>query len=225
MAAAGERSLDGVVATPCSGDHEEPESHAMGPTSTGKPKTEVIGIEVPRLHDLKNQARSISLPIIEKTESSQTKSLLEKRAKAGGEVMRLPSFKSLGIALPRPDHLLTPPHEPDMAPLDTLQLSGELTHIPSSAPATTAINMCSINQATPPQDTDGSASQASNANQGATPRAEATGSTDAGAQHASAATESALVRHSSSSSEEDTPRRPMWFEAAVEAARRYPFDL
>lgn len=179
-----------------------------------------LGIGIARFHDMRDQARSISMPIIEKTVSIGGKSLLQQRAQAVGGNLRLPSFKSLGIALPHPDHLLTPPDEPDMGLYDPSSLPQYAAQIPRSAPVATNITMASMNQTTPPQDSD-APSQNKGIKEATTPTIESAQSTDVTAQNVPPSIELALERQQSSSSEEDTPRGPMWLDGAVDAIGKF----
>ena len=191
----------------------------------GEHGNEELSVGVARLHDLKDQARSISMPIIGKTDSVGSGSLLQKRAQAARENLRLPSFKSLGIALPHPDHLLTPPDEPDIGLFHPFSLPQQAAaHIPRSAPVVTDFSLASVNQTTPPQDSD-APPQESSINEATTPTVEPAHSVDTMGQDISSITEPALVRQSSSSSEEDTPRGPLWLERAVDAVGRFTFHL
>ena len=164
------------------------------------------------------------MPIIEKTDSIGGKSLLQKRAQAGQGTLRLPSFKSLGIALPHPDHLLTPPDEADMGLNEPLLLPHHAAHIPRSAPVATNNTMASNNQTTPPQDSD-APPQDKSIKEATTPTVEPAQSTDATAQNVPSSIEPALSRYPSSSSEEDTPRGPMWLERAVDTVGKSTFHM
>ena len=162
------------------------------------------------------QGRSLSMPRMEQMNSNQASSLLQKRAQAARGELRLPSFQSLGIGLPHPDHLLTPPDEADYFAIDPLALPHQAGPIPRSAPNLPTINMASNNQTTPPQESESTMPQESEDNQSNISTAASSQVTGSVAQNASS-TDPVLERHHSSSSEEDTPRGPVWLEKVVDA--------
>lgn len=165
------------------------------------------------------QGRSISMPIIEQVISHQRKSRLQKRALAARGELRLPSFKSLGIALPRPDQILTPPDDADSFVFNPLALSAEALSVPRSAPNLPTIqstHMASTDQDTPPQESESTMAQDGDKTETNTPIGEAPPATRTMTQDESS-TAPVLARHPSSSSEEETPRGPVWLERAVDA--------
>lgn len=167
-----------------------------------------------------NQGRSISMPIIEQVTNNQRKSRLQKRALAAarGE-LRLPSFKSLGIALPRSDQILTPPDDADSFVFNPLALSSEALSVPRSAPNLPTIQstyMALTDQDTPPQESESTMPQDGDNTETNTPTGEAPQATRTMTQNVTSPAP-VLARHPSSSSEEETPRGPVWLERAVDA--------
>ena len=158
------------------------------------------------------QGRSQSMPMIEKASNNEAKSLLQKRAQAGHGDLRLPSFKSLGIGLPRPEHLLTPPDDADSFGLGPLAVPHNTVSIPGSAPILSTIHMDSINQTTPPQECDSNIPQ-ERTEQSNTPATEPLQAVETTVQPS---VEPILARHPSSSSEDDTPRGPAWLEKTLD---------
>lgn len=166
-----------------------------------------------------SQGRSISMPIIEQVTNYQRKSRLQKRALVARGELRLPSFKSLGIALPRYDHILTPPDDADSFVFSSLALSSEALSVPRSAPNLPTIpdtHMASTDQDTPPQESESTMAQDGDKTETNTPIGEAPPATSAMTQDESS-TAPVLARHPSSGSEEETPRGPVWLERAVDA--------
>jgi hypothetical protein len=166
-----------------------------------------------------NQGRSISMPIIEQVTNNQRKSRLQKRALAARGELRLPSFKSLGVALPRSDQILTPPDDADSFVFNPLALSSEALSVPRSAPNLPTIQstyMASTDQDTPPQESESTMPQDSDNTETNTPTGEAPQATRTITQNVTS-TAPVLARHPSSSSEEETPRGPVWLERAVDA--------
>jgi len=169
-----------------------------------------------------SQGRSISMPIIEQVTDKQGKSRMQKRALAARGDLRLPSFKSLGIALPRCDHLLTPPDDADNFVINPLALSFEASAVPRSAPILPTPNithMASTDQDTPPQESESTMPQDGDKTETNTPTGEHPHGTRTMTQK-SAPTVPVLARHPSSSSEEETPRGPVWLERAVDLVGR-----
>lgn len=166
-----------------------------------------------------SQGRSISMPIIEQVTNHQRKSRLQKRALAARGELRLPSFKSLGIALPHPDQILTPPDDADSFVFNPLALSSEALSVPRSAPNLPTIpntHMASTDQDTPPQESESTMTQDGDKTETNTPTVEAPPVTHTTTQDVSS-TAPVLARHPSSSSEGETPRGPVWLERAVNA--------
>ena len=123
----------------------------------------------------------------------------------GRQQLRLPSFKALGIAVPHPDHLLTPPEEPDQfawqphsQPLPHLQDFD----IPRSIPLQTS-KLTPEDEPTmaAPLDSEGLVS----GNAATLPEVLAV------------VDEDSETRPTSSSSEEDSPGGPTWLEHAIDA--------
>lgn len=160
--------------------------------------------------------RSISMPIIEKVNSRQETSLLQKRGHAARGDMRLPSFKTLGIRTLRPEHLLTPPDDADISTLDQLRSSYQAAPEPRSAPATTLLASDSNTHTTSPRNSEPSMPDQGPNDQMATPIAESQQGT-AAAPSDGATNDPLLARHPSSSSEEDVPRGLSWLDEAVDA--------
>lgn len=166
-----------------------------------------------------SQGRSISMPIIEQVTNYHRQSRLQKRALAARGELRLPSFKSLGIALPRPDQVLTPPDDADSFVFNPLALSPEALSVPRSAPNLPTIpntHMASTDQDTPPQESESTMAQGGDKTETNTPTGQAPPATHTTTQDVSS-TAPVLARHPSSSSEEETPRGPVWLERAVSA--------
>lgn len=124
----------------------------------------------------------------------------------GRQQLRLPSFKALGIAVPHPDHLLTPPEEPDQfpwqphsQPLPHLQDSD----IPRSIPLQTS-KLTPEDEPTmaAPLDSEG---WVSGNNTATLPEVLAV------------VDEESEMRPTSSSSEGDSPGGPTWLEHAIDA--------
>ena len=155
------------------------------------------------------ETRSRSMPlIVPSCDNSMAGTInIESPLKCKGrQQLRLPSFKALGIAVPHPDHLLTPPEEPDQfawkphsQPLPHLQDFD----IPRSIPL-------EVSKLTPedeptmaaPLDSEG---LISSNNPATLPEVLAVVSEDP------------EMRPTSSSSEEDSPGGPTWLEHAIDA--------
>ena len=170
-----------------------------------------------------SQGRSLSMPLIEQINNNRARSALQRRAQAARGDLRLPSFKSLGIGLPRPDRLLTPPDEADNLAFDPLAVPHDVIPIPRSAPSLPSIPMDSNNQTTPPQDSESAMPQGSTRIQANAPPVESSQAEGSTTQDI-VSTEPILARHPSSSSEEDTPRGPAWLDRALDAVgmSRFP---
>lgn len=162
------------------------------------------------------QSRSQSMPSIKKIKNLETTSLLQKRAQTAVGDLRLPSFKSLGIGLPRPERLLTPPDEADYFTIDPLAIPHQPIPIPRSAPTLPTIHIDSANQTTPPQESDADMTPGSTQKPSGTTMAESSQSNETMTQNPSSM-EPVLERHHSSSSEEETPRGPAWLDRALDA--------
>ena len=152
----------------------------------------------------------MSMPVIIKalgeSPSISTISLGSSQKGSDRHELRLPSFKALGIAVPHPDHLLTPPEEPDQLawhpmsqPLphrqdyDILQSFQRLT--PEDEQTMTA-----------PLDSEG-AGQASYKT--SVPQA------------IELVEEEPTMRPNSSSSEGESPGEPVWIEHAIDAVGKF----
>ena len=165
-----------------------------------------------------SQGRSLSMPLIEQISNNKARSALQRRAQAARGNLRLPSFKSLGIGLPRPDRLLTPPDEADNLAVDPLAGPHESVSIPRSGPTLPSIAMDSDNQTMPPQDSESAMPQGSTRTQANAPPIESESSQAEGSTTQDMVSmEPILARHPSSSSEEDTPRGPAWLDRALDA--------
>ena len=155
------------------------------------------------------QARSMSMPVIEavgKRPSIGTISTGSSEKGSDRPELRLPSFKALGIAVPHPDHLLTPPEEPDQLawhpmsqPLPNRQDSDiqQRFHRP-----TQRLTPEEEQTMTAPLDSEG-AGQASN--------------TTSFPQAIEFVEEEPTMRPNSSSSEGESPGEPVWIEHAIDA--------
>ena len=168
-----------------------------------------------------SQARSHSMPLIEQINNNKARSALQIRAQAARGNLRLPSFKSLGIGLPHPDHLLTPPDEADNLAFNPLAVPHLAASIPRSAPTLPSIPVGSNNQTTPPQDSESAMPEGSTRTQANAPPVDSSQAEGSTTQNIS--TGPILARHSSSSSEEDTPRGPAWLDRALDAVGKSRF--
>ena len=123
----------------------------------------------------------------------------------GRQQLRLPSFKALGIAVPHPDHLLTPPEEPDQLawqphsqPLPHLQDFDIPRSIPLQASKLTPEDEPTM---AAPLDSEGLVS----------------GNTATLPEVLAVVDEDSEMRPTSSSSEGDSPGGPTWLEHAIDA--------
>lgn len=155
------------------------------------------------------QVRSMSMPAIKalgENPSIGTVSTGSSQKGSDRHELRLPSFKALGIAVPHPDHLLTPPEEPDQ--LAWHPLSQPLPHrqdydiLQSFHRPTQRLTPEDERTMTAPLDCEG-AGQAGNSS--SAPRA------------IEFVEEEPAMRHNSSSSEGESPGEPVWIEHAIDA--------
>ena len=155
------------------------------------------------------ETRSMSMPAIkpwgESASVEMVKAAIQHNFKLRQE-LRLPSFKALGIAVPHPDQLLTPPEEPDqMAWYPNSQSIPYLQNleIPRSVPVPTARMTPEDEQVmTAPFDSEGvDTEQITTSVSGPLAVVE----------------EDSSSRPSSSSSEDDSPGGPVWIEHAIDA--------
>ena len=155
------------------------------------------------------QVRSMSMPAIKalgKRPSIGTISTGSSQRGSDRHELRLPSFKALGIAVPHPDHLLTPPEEPDQ--LAWHPLSQPLPHrqdydiLQSFHRPTQRLTPEDEQTVAAPLDCEGTG-QASN--------------TTSVPQAIEIVEEEPHMRHNSSSSEGESPGEPVWIEHAIDA--------
>ena len=183
--------------------------------------TDELHNESAPIHDLsiaelrsRYEARSSSMPTLKPIcqNASPTSKILElpnnTKARHG---LQLPSFKSLGIAVPRPDHLLTPPEEPDLLawhPLSQPLPTRADIDIPRSVPDP-AVRLTPEDEQTMtvPLDSEAIDSEAMDLET----------STRSTTQPFEVTEEDPAMRPSSSSSEGDSPGGPVWLEHAIDA--------
>ena len=159
------------------------------------------------------QVRSMSMPVIKAFgERPSIGTLSTGTSQKGSErhELRLPSFKALGIAVPHPDHLLTPPEEPDQ--LAWHPMSQPLPHrqdydlLQSFHRPTQRLTPEDEQTMTAPLDTEG-AGQSSY--------------TTSIPQAIEPVEEEPTMRPNSSSSEEESSGEPVWIEHAIDAVGKF----
>ena len=159
------------------------------------------------------QVRSMSMPVIKAVGQRPSLGTISTGSSQKGSdrhELRLPSFKALGIAVPHPDHLLTPPEEPDQ--LAWHPMSQPLPHrqdydiLQSFHRPTQRLTPEDEQTITAPLDSEG-ADQASY--------------TTSVPQTIEPVEEEPTMRPNSSSSEGESPGEPVWIEHAIDAVGRF----
>ena len=164
------------------------------------------------------EQRSRSMPLMKSPFESNPAGTVEAASPPvkgkGRRDLRLPCFKALGIAVPHPDHLLTPPEEPDQIswhphsqPLPHLQDFDIPRSIPSYLASMTPEDDQPIaaegdQTVVAPHDSEGLASD---------------NNTSTVSAALEVVQEESELRPTSSSSEEDSPGGPTWLEHAIDA--------
>ncbi|KAL8793839.1 MAG: hypothetical protein Q9195_003564 [Heterodermia aff. obscurata] len=155
------------------------------------------------------QVRSMSMPVIKPLGERPSVGTISRGSSQKGSdrhELRLPSFKALGIAVPHPDHLLTPPEEPDQ--LAWHPMSQPLPHredcdrLQSFHRPTQRLTPEDEQTMTAPLDSEG-AGEASNRT--SVP------------QVIELVEEEPTMRPNSSSSEGESSGEPVWIEHAIDA--------
>lgn len=156
------------------------------------------------------EQRSRSMPLIKSPSESLSAGTVEAASPIKGKGrrdLRLPSFKGLGIAIPHPDNLLTPPEEPDQIswhphphsqPLPRLQDFDIPRSIPSHVASMTPEDDQTM---VAPHESEGLGS----------------GKNTTISTALEAVPEVPEMGPTSSSSEEDSPGGPTWLEHAIDA--------
>ena len=164
-------------------------------------------------HRSRYEVRSMSMPVIKGTTGgSSAKAInteLPHKCKDRQD-LRLPSFKALGIAVPHPDHLLTPPEEPDYVawhPLSQpLPERQDYEPLQGFSRPTAGMTPEDDQNMAVPLDSEGINSEYS--------AAATLGSLDIAEEDDTAG------RPNSSSSEEESAGGPVWIEHAIDAVGR-----
>lgn len=155
------------------------------------------------------QVRSKSMPFLEPSgEFSTTRTVnatlpLESWA---CQELRLPSFKALGIAVPHPDHLLTPPDEPDQIAWHPLSQP-----LPQRQDYETLQDLSRPTERMTPEDDPTLAAPLDS--EGVEPDS----NTASGPQSLDILEEDPVIRSNSSSSEGESPGGPVWLGSAIDA--------
>lgn len=124
--------------------------------------------------------------------------------------LQLPTFKSLGIAAPHPDVLLTPPDEHDN--IHWANPSEDLSHIPTNSPYHRPMSMAS--EGTTPETP--LVSEFVSATGGETPKSSQPTASQASAPMVTPTGEGILHLSASSTQSENSDERTAWLKGAVE---------